>query len=219
MQYFHHSKNEEVHVGFNLRGPAHRGFSLIEVMISIGIFVTLTGTILVNQNVLSNRLNLDTLAHQVGQWVRDAQISAMSVRRSSTGSFTSGYGLHFELAQPDQFIYFADVNNDGVYTSTTDSIEQTVELLQGYRITLLCGAHSGTTALACPATVTGLPGFASTNVLDVSFRRPNPDANIRGQLLGAPASTSYSPARITITSPKGLTRTVVVWVTGQVSIQ
>jgi hypothetical protein len=174
----------------------------------------------VSQSALSSRLNVDTLAHQIGQWVRDAQVSSMGVRRSSAGVYTSGYGLHFDIATPTQFVYFADVNNDGVYTplsATPDIAEQTIDLLQGYSITLLCGAHAG---VAVATTCGGVAGAAATNVLDISFRRPNPDANMKGDTIGTtPASNVYSPARITVTSPRGLTRTVVVWVTGQVSIR
>lgn len=199
------------------RATAQWGFSTVELMVSIGIFLVLTSVIMVNSGGLSNRVNIDSIAHQMAQWVRDAQISSMGARRSVAGTFILGYGLHFETAQPNQFIYFADVNGDGIYAAGTDGIEKTVDLLQGYRISLLCGSHGGVTAAS---TCGGVTSSAATSVMDISFRRPYPDANIKGDSIGtSPAASVYSPARITVTSPQGLTRTIVVYVTGQVSIQ
>ncbi len=189
------------------RGTQHtRGFSVLELMVAIGIFVLLTTITISGYTGLNNRVNVDTLAHNIGQWVRDAQISAMSVRRSQvTGVFPAGYGLHFETgANNNQFIYFRDMDPDGpgpglpdkIYTMGIDGApEQTITLLQGYTISSI------------------VPSSGSTSWVDIVFTRPEPDAVITG------ASGIYSPVRIVVSSPKGLQRAVVVYATGQVSIQ
>lgn len=190
------------------------GFSILELMVSITIFTILTMALAVNQNGFNNRTNTDSLAHQIAQWIRDAQISSMGVRRSSGGSFDHGYGLHFTTAGGAQFVYFSDTNDNGIYDTGSDGVEETVGLLQGYKVTLICGQHSGIdTDLSCG----GESRFTSLPFADISFRRPNPDALIKGYPVGG--SDAYSPLRITITAPKGYTRTVVVYVTGQVSIE
>ena len=140
----------------------------------------------------------------------------MSVRRATDGTFPPGYGLHFSTAQNGQFIYFRDLDPDGtgpglpnklynigtgVCGSATTECEQTIQLLQGYTVYALCGIVGGG---AC----------TPTTELDVAFARPEPDAYLAGS-----GGLSYSSARITITSPKDLRRDIVIYVTGQVSIQ
>ena len=179
------------------------GFSFPELIIAIGIFVMLTTITISGYSTLNHRVNVDTLAHNIGQWVRDAQISAMSVRQSVvTGVFPAGYGLHFETgASSTQFIYFRDIDPDGTgsglpdkrYTVDIDGVpEQTITLLQGYFISSISGG---------------------TGWVDIVFTRPEPDAVITG------SSGIFSPVRIVVSSPKGLQRAVVVYSTGQVSIQ
>lgn len=211
-----HSKKDNLSVGSSKR-KLHfiSGFSFVELMISIAIFTMLTSLLVFNQATFNNHVNTDSLAHQIAQWVRDAQISSMGVRKSKIlGVFAPGYGLHFSASVPDQFIYYVDSNGNGVYDSGSDSIEQTVKLLQGYKITLICGRHSG---IPVDTTCGGYGQFAAQSFSDISFKRPNPDANIYGDNIAG--SSVYSPLRITITAPQGYSRTVVVYVTGQVSIE
>lgn len=210
--------NKKVYSCYTLR---NRGFSFIELTVSLAIFTILTSAVMFSQSTLNNRLNVESLSQQIAQWVRDAQISAMSVRRTTQSSvYTSGYGLHFDIATPNQFIYFADRDKNGKYETVStsggpnDEIEQTVALLQGYTISLLCVVNSGTSASSCPSGAASANGKLQTSVLDVTFKRPNPDAVMKGSVNGQ----TYSPSYITISSPKGYNRTIVVYATGQVSI-
>lgn len=191
---------------------ATSGFSTLELLVAISIFVALTSFTLTSQTGMNNRVNVDTLAHNIGQWVRDAQISAMSVRRSSAGTFPPGYGLHFATAQNNQFIYFRDLDPDGTGPGLPNKrydageAEQTIQLLQGYTISSICGAPGG-------ANCGGVGSQTVMAYADVTFARPEPDATITGP------SGTYSPVRITVSSPKGLRRAIVIYGTGQVSIQ
>ena len=93
------------------------GFSYIEVTIAVAIFVMLSSVLLGSYTTLNSRVNVDSLAHNIGQWVRDAQISAMSVRRSAiSGTFPAGYGLHFETGtrQPDDVLGLVAEKADGL---------------------------------------------------------------------------------------------------------
>jgi prepilin-type N-terminal cleavage/methylation domain-containing protein len=205
---------------FNHHTPLHqKGFSLIELSISITIFLILNVVVVTGYASFNQRVNTDTMAHGIAQWVRDAQISSMSVRRSSAGTFPPGYGLHFATAQDDQFIFFRDLDPDGTGPLTPNKlydageIEQTITLLQGYTISSICGGHAGTAAMTCGGTL----GFGTSNFVDVAFARPEPDAIITGQAVGG--SAVFSPVRITVSSPKGMRRAIVIYATGQVSVQ
>lgn len=207
---------------FSARSP--RGFSLIELVVAMSIFVILTTTFLFNYNSFNKHVTLDTLAHQLAQWVRDAQVSAMSVKRAGTsiGDFP-GYGLHFDVATPDKFIYFADLNRNKQYDpllvgqkcgDPLVECEKEINLLQGNKILSLCGEAQSGSALTIQCDT-----LDTSKTFDIVFTRPNPDANIAGDLNGVSFPTSYSRAEINVTSPLGYKRTVEVWTTGQISVR
>ncbi len=207
----------------SLRSLSNKGFTLIEMIIAVSIFVGLTTTLLFNYNGFNKRLSLDTLAHQIAQWARDAQVSAMSVRRASTdaGKFP-GYGLHFERATPTEFIFFADLDGDKRYTPPGAGVncgdpltecEKIIKILQGNKIEKLCGESSAVVAVSADC-----GSFDNADDFDIVFTRPNPDAEIRGEY--APSSpTSYARAEISVVSPLEHRRTIEVWTTGQISVQ
>lgn len=203
------------------------GFSLIELIVAVTIFVVLTTTFLFNYNSFNKHVTLDTLAHQIAQWVRDAQVSAMSVKRSTTSTTPfPGYGLHFDIATPNKFIYFADLNQNKTYDPPVfpakcgdvgEECEKEITMLQGNSIDALCGEVTlpalPSLSVKCGSTL------GTSQVFDVVFTRPNPDANIIGDLNGSSFPTSYDRADIIVTSPFGYTRTIEVWTTGQITVQ
>ena len=215
---------------FNKKGfrkPYSEGFSLIELVVAITIFIALTTTLLFNYNSFNKHVTLDTLAHQIAQWVRDAQVSAMSVKRSNT-SITPfpGYGLHFDITTPKKFIYFADLNNNKKYDPPVlpakcgdplEECEKEIDMFQGNTLDSLCGEVS---APAFPA-LTPLCGgtLGTSQTFDIVFTRPNPDADIGGDQNSTTSPVSYDRADITVASPFGYKRTVEVWTTGQITVQ
>ncbi len=208
--------------------PQHRkplfctGFTLLEMLISMAILTLLTSVLLFNYNSFNNRISLDILAHQIAQWTRDTQVSAMSVRPSRTAlSSFSGFGLHFDITTPTSFIYFADLNGDKQYTPLTGAqkcgdpgveCEKVILINKKNKIEKLCG-------LTSPAHAAGVcsSGLDEVQQFDIVFTRPNPDAAITG-FIGVP-SFQYAHADITIVSPAQYRRTIQVWTTGQISVQ
>lgn len=214
------------------------GFSVVELIVAIGIFSILTATFLFNYGSFDRRVTVDILAHQIATWVHNAQVSAMSIRRSRTGvteqeQFRSGYGLHFDLATPNKFVYFADLNNDRVYTplpvnakcgDPSVECEQEITLLQGNFVSSLCGDKPiGTQSANCASVTPGSPSLYTTNTLDIVFVRPDPfTASVWGDLdttVDPHVPIAYSHAEITVSSPKGYHHTITVWITGQVSVR
>jgi type II secretory pathway pseudopilin PulG len=202
------------------------GFSLIELIVAIGIFIVLTSVLLFNYNKFGNRLTLDILSHQIAGWIRDAQVSAMSVRIDRTGAGKyPGYGVHFDATPADAFIYFADTYApDKQYNAVSGACgaalaecEKQIKILQKNRVELICGAATTPTKPQgrCPV------GFEELLAADIVFIRPNPDANIIGRYLPASpvATTSYSHVNITIVTPIGYRRTIGAWTTGQIYVQ
>lgn len=203
------------------------GFTMIELIVAMSIFLVLSSVLLVDYNGMNSRITLDTLAHQIAQWVRQTQVSAMSVKHTqANGSTFPGYGLHFDRATPNQFVFFADLNGDKRYTplgvgkkcgDTGEECEQAVMLLRGNAIEKLCSELGAASPFTPSADCTG-PLQSNANNFDILFTRPDPDAQIGGEYSVGNYGTS-SRAEIYLVSSKGYRRSVEVWVTGQVSVQ
>jgi prepilin-type N-terminal cleavage/methylation domain-containing protein len=201
----------------------NRGFSFIELSISIAIFAFLSAVTVMSYNNFNNRVGVDILAHQIAQFGQEAQVDSLSVKRSLGGTY-SGYGIHFERASTTQFIFFADNNanylfdNDGSCGLPGDECEKQVNLLKGVTISALCGLQAGsshTPAADCTN------GVAKDNAqsFDFVFRRPSPDASIMGKPTAVAAPEAYSVAQVIISSNKGYQRIVEFWNTGQISVK
>ncbi|OGZ06048.1 MAG: hypothetical protein A2845_01345 [Candidatus Lloydbacteria bacterium RIFCSPHIGHO2_01_FULL_49_22] len=199
--------------------PVTAGFTLLEMLVTLSIFVIITSTLLISYSGFNKHLSVDTLAHEIGQWIRDAQVSAMSVKSARTvAGMYPGYGVHFTLSDPGKFIFFADLDSDdqydpGVCGAAGSECEREIVLTQGNKIDALCGVTTGGIFTAKCLSPNG-----ASSVFDIVFTRPDPDAVISGDLNGG-ASSGYSSARITIVSLQGYRRTVEAWITGQISIQ
>ncbi len=93
------------------------GFSMVELMISIGIFMLITGILLANFPSFSSKISLENLAYEIALSIREAQIYGLSVKQFGTGGFDYGYGIHFDNTDYNSFILFADINANQKYDS------------------------------------------------------------------------------------------------------
>ena len=213
-----------------------QGFSFVELIVAIAIITTLSAIFLFNYGSFERRVTINILAHQIAGWVYDAQVSAMSVKRArnEAGRFP-GYGLYFDMATVNKFIFIADLNGNRVYdpydsvTSTcgdpSEECEQEIILLRGNTIASLCGnmPSSGGQSQNCASANPAYPPLYPTGVINIVFARPNPfDATIWGDVNTAvfpQVPTAYTNAEIAVTSSKGYRNTVTIWSTGQVSVR
>lgn len=193
-----------------------RGFTLIELLVTMSVFTMLSTVVIVNYRNVDNSLILRNVVQQVALVVRKAQIEGVSVRGidRGLGEVFPSYGVSFDtsaagIPPPNTgFVLYADFpaqsgNNifDGVCPASLECVQR-YSLAKGYTIKELWGNRKS-----------GFPG-TSLSRLDVAFMRPNPDAFIIGN-----ASTAFSDAEIVVQSKAGSTKTIVIWKTGQISIE
>jgi prepilin-type N-terminal cleavage/methylation domain-containing protein len=194
-----------------------KGFTLIEVMIAVGIVSLIMGTVLFNYSAFNDDLALSAAGQEIAIAVREAQTYGLTVKEAATGGgqFNYAYGIVFDPSNsPTGYLVFVDSNankkydaGNGCGSGATECVEQ-FALRNGMRVTGVCDA-SGT----CP------PGV-SNRILDVTFLRPNPDSyialtDLSGNIVSGPSNTG----KVVVTSPKGTRLVVTIESTGQVLVK
>lgn len=185
------------------------GFTLIELLICISIFVIITAVAVWNNSQFNSSILLTDLGYEIGLSVRQAQVYGITVKAPSscvtgnpTCSFNSGYGVHFDITSPAQYILFEDKG------PTPDHIYESGELLENYAI------GRGYTVKKLCIGVSGV--YHSVNQLDVSFVRPEPEAWVSGN----GGAASLAEADIYVQDPKDVAdRLIQIEPTGQISIE
>lgn len=181
-----------------------RGFTLIELLVTLGIFTVMTGVVLANYRTYDTNALFANASEDIVLALRQAQVYGVGVRGES-GSFTTSYGVFFDLTTPGQILLFADIDPpgapDGKYTAGRDKIIETV-------------------AWQSPISITDLScdGIGCSGGLSVTFTRPRADASLYD---GTP--TAHSTASVTISNGSvgaGLKySTITISSAGQISLQ
>ncbi|MFA6295694.1 MAG: prepilin-type N-terminal cleavage/methylation domain-containing protein [Candidatus Paceibacterota bacterium] len=187
-----------------------RGFTLVELMVTVGIFVMMTALVLARYDSFGTGTILTNMAYDIALTIRQAQTYGLSVRKvdSSTNDFSAAYGVHFnDVTGVRKFILFTDSDKDGFYVSGNDIDISTYNLKQGAKIKNALCVGTGTSC-------------SNTDVtdIDITFKRPNPEAIIcakNSTTLGC----AWKYAKITITSADSSSdREIYVTKTGEISL-
>lgn len=189
------------------------GFSVVELLVSVGIFIFITTIVLVKHSQFSGNILLGNLAYDVALSIRQAQVYGLSVREfgAGTGTFVSGYGIHFAAGSPTTYFLFADLppGEDQKYSGSAE-IAEMFSLYQGNTIARFCGVLPGG-AKRCS------DGDTPIASLDIFFSRggfPALPAVITSDL-----PESYGQAEIVVRSRSLSERSVFVASTGQISVE
>ncbi|MEK7649924.1 MAG: type II secretion system protein [Patescibacteria group bacterium] len=214
-----------------------RAFSLIELLVSIGIIAMISAVVFFNFPQFNESVALNRAARELTLTLREAQSRAIAVTPLPNGEFPNNYGVFIKgtpTAEGDgQFLIFSDGdNNDLKYDTAADPSDvliKTVTFTRGVQITGF-----------------NLDGATPTGGVNFIYYRPGPQVIVSDETgacvsgvegsgngqnplcaaaLSPYASTlgSYGPFNIAISrpasSPPGGSRTVEIWRTGQISIK
>ena len=196
------------------------GFTLVELLITISIFVVITGVVLVNSNDFDNTILLHNFTYDVALTIEQAQTYGVNAKENSLGNFNTAYGVYFNTAESTtNFILFNDLpdsngnvdykytnyyGNDNLSCSTSDTeCIQKYSMTRGTFIKSMCAAGKDNNC-------------DPVSELSILFQRPNLDALIYTFDSGRATSTY---ARIVLSAVNGATSTVVVTSAGQIYTQ
>jgi prepilin-type N-terminal cleavage/methylation domain-containing protein len=197
---------------FSNRYKENKGFTLIELMITIGIFVFMTAVLLSKYNSFYSGTIFKNLAYDIALTIRQAQTYGISVKvadSSSSSNFNEAYGVHVELlVDPDfkKFRLSTFVPSGSVFTEK--DIEQVYNLKNGARLFYPLVSKTG-----------GPVSTTQVRFVNIIFRRPNPEAIICAKVAAIDLyDCSYNWTRLILRAPDGTSRTVEVNSAGQIKI-
>jgi prepilin-type N-terminal cleavage/methylation domain-containing protein len=102
------------------------GFTLVEMLVVIGIIAILTLILFVSYQPFKKELALQRAATKMAQDVRRAQEKAVSTEEFNN-KIPKGYGIYFKCdAPPDcsrHYVLFADSNGNGRYDGSSEKVE------------------------------------------------------------------------------------------------
>lgn len=200
------------------------GFTIVELIVSLAIFAIMTSLILSKYGKFDQGVILTNLAYDVALTIRNAQSYGLNVRSASrdTNAFdivngpasNSGgsYGVHFDTSTPTEFIFFVDEDGDGIYdvgngngnngNNNGNATDQKTTIKRGSSISSMCVSNTK----SCN-------GAGTVQKLDITFKRPDPNAIIMAN------SIKYGYAEIVLKAVDNTTRKVIVNFTGQISVE
>jgi hypothetical protein len=180
-----------------------RGFTLIELMVSMAIMMTMTGILFIRYPETIKRLTLANLTYTVALLIREAQVRGSAI--DSENSSIGGYGVYFSLANPNKAILFGDsvdgtvspyeiVIGNGLYDTLPVNEAKTITTLPaGFSVSRLCVG-------------TGFPFSCNSNnippitTLTISLTRPDPKFNL---YINDSKSILFSAGCVELQSPLG----------------
>ncbi len=194
----------------NKKVKFNRGMTYVELIVVLSIFSIMSSIVLFNYNKFQAKVDIKNLANDIALKIVEAQKSAMSGKLPALSfdpSWKPSYGVYFNTANPKNFIYFTDINNDNFYTDPGC----TGECLDNPLINK--GNFISSLDLVNPSSDTSRP--PTINDLTIDFTRPNSNAVISsaGQKI-----TGIDHVQITVSSPQGIKAYIKVYPSGRVQI-
>jgi len=184
------------------------GFTLVELLVTIVIFVLVTGVVLVNANKFDNSVLLNNLTYDVALTIKQAQSYGANVKENNLGSFDTPYGVYFNLGQSTtSFVLFT---NNSSTTGSVTSCGVPSDCVQRY--TMRNGIYISD---ICTSFNNGPCNDPATGQLSMVFVRPKLTAYIYADK----SAQLQDYAKITLSSANDVTSSVIITKVGQIYVK
>ncbi|OGZ29623.1 MAG: hypothetical protein A2931_04485 [Candidatus Niyogibacteria bacterium RIFCSPLOWO2_01_FULL_45_48] len=177
------------------------GFTVVELVVTISISLIISAIVLADFPEFSRRLELSRTAQAIAASFRQTESAALAVREFGIGFFPA-YGLRFESPFPAKsYVFFADLDSDRLYDGEEEKADEF--MINGLpAVSRICAGFKSSP-----------PGDCSISRLDVVYVRPNPDIFISTD------KGPYSDVAIVINLSTGEEKKIIIWTTGQLSVE
>ncbi len=206
------------------RKSIQAGFTLIEMLVVIGIFTVITAVAFVDQGKLNSSVLLTNIAYETALAVREAQVYGLGVRKdilNMDNNFEGEYGVHFDMTNDREIVVYSNSPDDTntpsqMYNSSINEARYLYQFVnqRGNKIQALCFGNFASGETACTPEASN-----SKSLIDITFKRPEPKARFyvpENDLTG----TSPGPAYIVVSTLDDKScKVVVVYQTGQIQVE
>lgn len=166
----------------------NKGFTLIELMITVGIFAIMTALLVAKYGTFNNGVLLTNLAYDIALNIRSAQSYGLNTRGDDSDSFIGTYSVSFE-------------KNKKHFILTGGGLEKMTYIKRGsYIKELRVGSSYDKTS--------------TVEEIAITFNRPDPSARI--SVPGSPVNYTYG--EIIVSSAEGVTKKIIIQSTGQIYV-
>jgi len=165
MMFFKSNKNDSSNL-------VSKGFTLIELMVTIGIFVFMTAVVMAKYNNFYSGTIFKNLAYDVALTIRQAQSYGISVKvdpdttTPSNSNFNAAYGVHFQKDPPENSKKFR-LSSFVRGTFAEDETEKSYNVKNGASFAEFSVSSDG-----------GSSFNDRMKFVNIIFQRPNPEAVI-----------------------------------------
>jgi hypothetical protein len=185
-----------VHTRLRFTATTSSGFSIVELVVVVGIMTLILGVTITGQSSFNNSILLTDTTYTVAYSLKQVQNFGVFGRTTNSVSNT-GYGMHLSSITPGTYDLFADTTSSSQTPSPTqcplgisgtpearpgncrfdplDPIVKTYTFSKGYTIKKFSGKTSFGSVLASDS-----PSPLNITSLDIVFLRPNTRAVITG---------------------------------------
>ena len=192
-----------------------RGFSLIELMVAVGILTLINIMIFASYPEFSQKMALKRTSEEVALIARQAQAYALGIKRPvSSGDDYYGFGIHFDKNDSKSLVLFADLDSDKTYDKGDGCGGANTECFQEFKISTgdYVSELQACDSVSCQSVGNG--------GLDIVYPRATFMASISA---GGDVCGSCSYAKVTIQSPRGKEeknkKYINIWISGQISVE
>lgn len=209
-----------------------KGMTLVELLVVLSIFIMITGLIMFDYGSFKSATSTQNLANDIALSVRKSQSYAIGVRGVSA-TFQYGHGIHF-TTNPDNSNILAGSNKSFVlFSDVPTGSPPTYNDRYNYPSSGICSTPTSENECEEILTILGADKInaiyledvkKTEGMLDIVFRRPNPDAFFCFRVnVGDSCTTNASNVTIEVSNGKigedQITRKIMIWNTGQISVE
>lgn len=193
-----------------------KGMTYVELIVVLSIFAIMSSIVLFNYGKFQAKVDINNLANDVALKIVQAQKDAVSgklpVQSPFVSSWKPSYGVYFDPAIHDKFIYFTDLDNLKSYNISSCTPPITVqggECLDEINITK--GNYISELKVYYDDNTTQV---LITN-LSITFTRPNSGVIMES---GGSLLSNVSYVQITVASPQAVSARIKLYSSGRVEI-